>query len=403
MIGNDEQAKEADGMLKLTASMMISAALLASPAIAQECGGDFSAWKAGIQQEARQAGVGSAGMAALANARIDQRVLQRDRAQGVFTQTFVEFSGRMINSYRLQNGAANLKKHASVFERAESEFGVPGPVIAAFWALETDFGAVQGDFNTLNALITLAHDCRRPEIFRPQIVPLLQLIDRGDLPADVQGAWAGEIGQTQMLPSDIITKGIDGDGDGHVDVRRSAPDAILTTANKILSRGWRRGEPWMMEVRLPASLPWEQTGRVNRLPLSQWEAWGVTRRDGSPLGSGPEAGLALPMGHKGPAFLVFPNFDVYLEWNQSFVYTLTAANLAMRLAGEPKFDPRSAEEGLSGESMKLLQRKLEARGHDVGTVDGILGAMTREAVRKEQSRLGLPADGWPTPALLANL
>ncbi len=403
MIGNDEQAKEADGMLKLTASMMISAALLASPAIAQECGGDFSAWKAGIQQEARQAGVGSAGMAALANARVDQRVLQRDRAQGVFNQTFVEFSGRMINSYRLQNGAANLKKHASVFERAEREFGVPGPVIAAFWALETDFGAVQGDFNTLNALVTLAHDCRRPEIFRPQVVPLLQLIDRGDLPADVQGAWAGEIGQTQMLPSDILTKGIDGDGDGHVDVRRSAPDAILTTANKILSRGWRPGEPWMMEVRLPASLPWEQTGRVNRLPLSQWEAWGVTRRDGSPLGTGPEAGLALPMGHKGPAFLVFPNFDVYLEWNQSFVYTLTAANLAMRLAGEPKFDPRSAEEGLSGESMKLLQRKLEARGHDVGTVDGILGAMTREAVRKEQSRLGLPADGWPTPALLANL
>ena len=391
-------------MRKLTAFMAISAAVLvASPALAQQCGGDFSAWKAGIEQEARQAGVGPAGMAAFANARLDDKVLQRDRAQGVFTQTFVEFSGRMINSYRLQHGAANLKKYASVFERAEREFGVPGPVIAAFWALETDFGAVQGDFNTLNALVTLAHDCRRPQIFRPQVVPLLQLIDRGDLPADVQGAWAGEIGQTQMLPSDILTKGIDGDGDGHVDVRRSAPDAILTTANKIQSRGWRAGEPWMMEVRIPASLPWEQTGRINRLPLSQWAQWGVTRRDGSPLGAGPEAGLALPMGHKGPAFLVFPNFDVYLEWNQSFIYTLTAANLAMRLAGEPKFDPRNADEGLSGETMKLLQRKLEARGHDVGKVDGILGAMTREAVRNEQLRLGLPADGWPTPALLANL
>jgi glutamate dehydrogenase len=261
----------------------------------------------------------------------------------------------------------------------------------------------QAESDGFNALVTLAHDCRRPELFRPQIVPLLQLIDRGDLPANVTGAWAGEIGQTQMLPSDILTKGVDGDGDGRVDVRRSAPDAILTTANKIRSRGWRPGEPWMMEVRLPASLPWEQTGRINRLPLSQWEAWGVTRRDGSPLGYGPEAGLALPMGHKGPAFLVFPNFDVYLEWNQSFVYTLTAANLAMRLAGEPRFDPRNADEGLTGETMKLLQRKLEALGHDVGTVDGILGAMTREAVRKEQIRLGLPADGWPTPALLANL
>ncbi len=149
-------------------------------------------------------------------------MLKRDRAQGVFTQTFAEFSNRMINDYRLKQGAANLKKYADVFARADQEFGVPGPVIAAFWGLETDFGAVQGDFNTLNALVTLAHDCRRPELFRPQIVPLLTLIDHGDLPADVTGAWAGEIGQTQMLPSDIKNRGVDGDGDGLVDVRKSA-------------------------------------------------------------------------------------------------------------------------------------------------------------------------------------
>ncbi len=204
---------------------------------AQECGGDFTAWKAGIGEEARAAGIGERGLAALRNARIDQRVLSRDRAQGVFTQTFIEFSGRMINQYRLTHGAANLKKYADVFARAEREFGVPGPVIAAFWALETDFGAVQGDFNSLDALVTLAHDCRRPHLFRPQVVPLLTLIDNGTLPADVQGAWAGEIGQTQMLPSDILTKGVDGDGDGKVDIRRSAPDVIMTTAAKIRSRG----------------------------------------------------------------------------------------------------------------------------------------------------------------------
>ena len=175
-------------------------------------------------------------------------MLDRDRAQGVFTQTFVEFSGRMINDYRLKNGAANLKKYADVFARAEQEFGVPGPVIAAFWALETDFGAVQGDFNTLNAVTTLAHDCRRPELFRPQLVPLLTLIDRGIVPADVKGAWAGEIGQTQILPTDYLLRGIDGDGDGVVDLRGSAPDVIMTTANKIEHRGWKRGEPWMQEV-----------------------------------------------------------------------------------------------------------------------------------------------------------
>lgn len=376
----------------------------ATPALAQQCGGDFGAWKAVLTDEARAAGVGERGLAALRNAGIDQRVLQRDRAQGVFTQTFIEFAGRMINQYRLTHGANHLKQYGDVFARAEREYGVPGPVITAFWALETDFGAVQGDFSSLNALVTLAHDCRRPELFRPQVVPLLTLIDDGTLPADVQGAWAGEIGQTQMLPSDILTKGVDGDGDGKVDIRRSKPDVIMTTAKKINSRGWRAGEPWMLEVRVPAQMPWEESGRTNRLPIAQWSAWGVTNRDGSPLVDDDlPAGLQLPMGHRGPAFLLYPNFDIYLEWNQSIVYTLTAANLATRFAGAPKVDPRNPEEGLTGETMKLLQQKLVDRGYDVGGIDGILGQKTRDAVRQEQIRLGFPADGWPTPALLANI
>lgn len=390
-------------MRTTTAALALTLATV-SPAFAQQCGGDFSAWRAQIAQEAQAAGVGQRGMAALQNARIDQRVLQRDRAQGVFAQTFTEFAGRMINSYRLEHGANHLRRHADLFARAERDYGVPGPVITAFWALETDFGAVQGDFNTLNALVTLAHDCRRPHLFRPQVVPMLTLIDNGALPADTQGAWAGEIGQTQMLPSDILNLGVDGDGDGVVDMRRSVPDVILTTARKIQARGWRAGEPWMEEVRIPEQLPWEETGRSNKLPVSQWVAWGVTKRDGSPLDTGrPPAGLALPMGHKGPAFLLYPNFDIYLEWNQSFTYTLTAANLATRLAGAPRFDPRSPEQGLTGDAMKLLQQKLADRGHDVGGIDGILGVMTREAVRQEQIRLGFPVDGWPTPALLAQL
>lgn len=389
--------------MKKTAAFIVMLAT-APAALAQECGGDFAAWRSGVEQEAQAAGVGQHGLAALRNARVDQRVLQRDRAQGVFTQTFTEFAGRMINSYRLEHGANHLRRQAEIFARAERDYGVPGPVITAFWALETDFGAVQGDFNTLNALVTLAHDCRRPHLFRPQVVPLLTLIDNGSLPADVQGAWAGEIGQTQMLPSDLLTKGVDGDGDGRVDVRRSVPDVILTTGSKIRSRGWRPGEPWMEEVRVPDRMPWEETGRTNKLPVSQWASWGVTRRDGSPLdASRPDAGLALPMGHKGPAFLVYPNFDIYLEWNQSIIYTLTAAHLATRFAGEPRFDPRNPEQGLTGDAMKLLQEKLAGLGHDVGGIDGILGQMTREAVRQEQMRLGFPADGWPTPALLSNL
>ena len=392
--------------MRLSAGIATLAAVLAmaSPVLAQECGGSFSQWKSQIEQEAIAAGVGQRGLQALANARVDDRVLQRDRGQRFFTQTFIEVTGRLISNDRLQRGRQLLQQHADLFQRAEREYGVPGAVITAFWALETDFGAVQGDFNTLNAIVTLAHDCRRPELFRRHVVPLLQLIDRGDLPADVQGAWAGEIGQTQMLPADILELGVDGDGNGSVDIRRSVPDVILTTANKIRHRGWRAGEPWMEEVRIPADIPWEETGRSNRLPISQWSDWGVTRNDGSPLDAGhPDAGLALPQGHRGPAFLLYPNFDVYLEWNQSFIYTLTAGHLANRLAGAPAFDRRNPEAGLDRDQMMQLQRRLESLGYDVGGIDGILGVMTREAVRQEQQRLGLPIDGWPTPALLSRL
>ncbi|MCA0015131.1 lytic murein transglycosylase [Mesorhizobium sp. B292B1B] len=376
----------------------------ALPAIAQECGGDFETWKQGVAAEARAAGVGAVGLEALEDASFDERALARDRAQGVFTQTFTEFSNRMISAYRLKQGAANMKKYADIFARADQQFGVQAPVITAFWALETDFGAVQGDFHTLSALVTLSHDCRRPQLFRQQLVPLLELIDHGVLPADVNGAWAGEIGQTQILPSDYLARGVDGDGDGKIDLRGSVPDVIMTTANKVLSRGWKRDEPWIQEVRVPDEMPWDQTGRTNKLPLTQWAQWGVTNPDGSPLvDKGLKAGLALPMGRKGPAFLTYDNFDVYLEWNQSFTYALTAANLAARLAGAPPIDPRDPEPGLNNEQMKALQTKLEAKGYDVGTVDGILGTNTREAIRKEQTRLGLPVDGWPTPELLAKL
>lgn len=386
---------------------IVLAALLsaaAGSAMAEQCGGDFATWKQGIASEARAAGVGEAGLSAFEAAAIDPKVLARDRAQGVFSQTFVQFSGRMISDYRLKQGAANLKKYADVFARADQQFGVQPAIITAFWALETDFGAVQGDFHTLSALVTLAHDCRRPQLFRPQLVPLLTLIDSGVLPADVSGAWAGEIGQTQILPSDYLARGIDGDGDGIVDLRRSAPDVIMTTANKVLSRGWKSDQPWIEEVRVPDDLPWDQTGRTNKLPLSKWAEWGVTRPDGTPLvDNGLNAGLALPMGRRGPAFLAYDNFDVYLQWNQSFTYALTAAVLATRFAGAAPYDPRNAEPGLTGDRMKELQSKLEAKGYDVGTVDGILGTNTREAVRQEQMKLGLAVDGWPTEELLAKL
>ncbi|MCQ1836467.1 lytic murein transglycosylase [Neorhizobium galegae] len=382
---------------------------LASTALAQAsapaCGGDLGAFLDGVKAEAISKGA-AAGAAdeALAGAQIDQKVLSRDRAQGVFRQTFLEFSQRTVSQARLDIGRQKIKQYAEVFARAEKEFGVAPGVITAFWGMETDFGAVQGDFNTRNALVTLSHDCRRPQLFRPQLIALIEMVQHGDLnPSTNTGAWAGEIGQVQMLPEDIIAQGVDGDGDGHINVKTSSPDAILTAAKFIQSMGFKPGQPWIQEVTLPESLPWDRSGLGNEIPASEWFKLGVTPRDGVTNFGNLPAALILPQGRKGPAFLTYPNFNIYLEWNQSFIYTTSAAYFATRLSGAPTYLKGAPDQGLDDTGMKALQTKLEALGHNIGKVDGILGSGTRQAVQKEQARLGQPADGWPTLTLLSAL
>lgn len=376
-----------------------------APAPAVACGGDLSAFLDGVRQEAAAKQIpGNAIDTALAGAAIDPKVLSHDRAQGVFRQTFLEFSKRTVSQSRLDIGRKKLQELSDVFQRSEQEFGVPGAVIAAFWAMETDFGAVQGDFNTRNALVTLSHDCRRPELFRPQLIAAIQMVQHGDLdPATTTGAWAGEIGQVQMLPKDIIAFGVDGDGDGHINVKNSAPDAILTAAKFIQHLGFTRGQPWIQEVSVPEILPFERTGLQSGMTAGDWFALGVAPRDGNTEFSGLAASLVLPQGRKGPAFITYPNFNIYLEWNQSFIYTTSAAYFATRLAGAPPYQKGEPETGLDDGGMKALQTRLAELGHDVGKIDGILGSGTRAAIQKEQLRLGLPADGWATPALLGAL
>ncbi len=202
----------------------------------------------------------------------------------------------------------------------------------------------------------------------------------------------------QMLPADILERGVDGDGDGHVSLKTSAPDALLSGARLLQHHGWRAGEPWLVEVKVPKQMDWALSGVDQFRPVGEWQAMGVTPR-GETLPKG-EAALILPQGRKGPAFLAYPNFSTLFEWNQSFTYVLTAAYFATRLEGAPPYDAGTPEPGLEVEEMKALQEKLLARGYDVGKIDGILGAGTRKAVQAEQMRLGLPADAWPTRALL---
>ena len=191
-----------------------------------------------------------------ANVRQDPKVIRADRAQGIFQMPFIDFSRRLISQNRLVAGQRNGKKWDKVFDRVERDFGVSRGVLLAFWAFETDFGAVQGNFNTVNALVTLAHDCRRPELFRPQVFAALELFERGELdPARTTGAWAGEIGMVQMLPEDIIVNGVDGDGDGKVSLKTSPADALLSGGKMLKSLGWRSGEPWMQEAPFQISSP----------------------------------------------------------------------------------------------------------------------------------------------------
>lgn len=379
-------------------------AATASTSLAQSapCGGSFSSFMQQVGQEARAQGMPQNAInAVLAAAQKNERVLRFDRAQGVFRQTFLEFSQRSISGSRLRIGAQKLDQYSAVFARAKREYGVQPEVILAFWALETDYGAVQGDFNTVSALATLAHDCRRPDLFRPELFAAIELTARGDInPATTTGAWAGEIGMVQMLPEDILHKGVDGDSDGRVNLKTSAPDAIMTAARLVSELGWRAGEPWLVEVTVPANFPWEETGFDTKKSVRDWARLGVEARGTMPA-RGLQASVFAPQGRHGPVFMTLPNYAVYQEWNHSFVYQATVSYMATRLGGAQRYVQTTPDEGLSGDQMERLQRILQGRGYDVGGVDGILGSKTRAAVQAEQVRFGMPADAWPTPALLA--
>lgn len=369
-----------------------------------QCGGSFGSFVERMKAEALRRGHSpEAANRFFGVARHDRRTINADRSQGIFRKDFIEFARTVISQGRINNGRRNADRYASIFNAAQRNYGVSRGVLLAFWALETDYGAVQGNFNTLNSLMTLAHDCRRPQLFQPQVFAALSLFERGTFDLNTTGAWAGEIGMVQMLPGDILERGVDGDGDGRVSLKTSIPDAILSGARMLQYHGWRANEPWLQEVVVPQNLDWSKTGLNTELTVSQWAQMGVRARSGGLPNGRLRASVLLPMGRKGPAFLAYPNFRVFFDWNKSFVYVTTAAYFATRLEGAPVFDAGNPDPALSARQMEQLQRKLAARGHDVGAIDGILGAKTRAAVQREQLRLGLPADAWPTRELLNSL
>jgi lytic murein transglycosylase len=372
--------------------------------------GPYEQWLAGFEREALAQGVSQRAIdEAAPYLTYDQRIVNIDHGQRVFSQTFLEFSDRMAAAYRIQTGAAKIKAYAPVFGRIDQQYGVPAPVIVAFWALESDFGANMGNYHSLPSLASLAYDCRRADRFRPQLLDALRLIERGDLtPDEMIGSWAGELGQTQMMPSEYYQYAVDYDGRGKRDLLRSAPDVLASTANYLVGLGWRRGEPWLTEVRVPANLtsgfPWDQADLDIQLPRTKWASLGVTLADGRPLPADSlPASLLLPVGRFGPAFLVYQNFQIYLQWNNSLVYSTTAAYLATRIAGAPALHRGNPPPALPFADVKTMQAMLAHAGYDVGAIDGFLGLKTRQAVKAMQQKYGLPADSYPTAELLARM
>ena len=386
-------------------ALCLAALLTVAPTLSlAQCGGSFDSFVSGLKDEATAKGMSPETVDRFfQGVRQDPAVLRADRRQGVFQIPFVAFSRRLISNDRIQRGRANAERYKQTFDRIEREFGVSRGVLLAFWAFETDYGAIQGDFNTANALVTLAHDCRRPDLFRPQVFAALELFEAGGFdPRTTTGAWAGEVGMVQMLPRDILENGVDADGDGAVQLKTSAPDALMSGGKMLQSLGWRAGEPWLAEVTLPQGFDWSLAGLHETRSATAWQALGVRGRNGA-LAAGDGISILLPQGRNGPAFAAYPNFRVYFDWNQSFTYVMTAAYFATRLEGAQVFDAGAPDPGLDGAQMKQLQQKLTARGLDVGDIDGILGAKTRAAVRVVQAEQGMPVDGWPTPALLNKL
>lgn len=370
--------------------------------------GSFERWLEEFKREAASQGIlRQAIAAALDGVTFDPSVIRRDRGQGVFQQSFLQFSERMTAAGRYQNGLRQIKNNAQLFARIEKATGVPPPVVAALWGLESDYGAYKGaNFSIIRAVATLAYDCRRSEFFRKQLMDAVRIVQRGDLrPEDMIGNWAGELGPTQFTPSDYYKHGLDFDGDGRVDMTRSIPDALASAANLLKSFGWQRGQPWLQEVRVPTRLPWQEAGLDVQHPRSQWVKWGVASAHGAALPADDlPASLVLPMGRNGPAFLAYPNFKAYTEWNAAIVYATTAAYFATRLAGAPKVSPGNGPVQVpTTQQVQELQRLLIAHRLLTGDADGRMGAMTRAAVKKAQLKAGLPADAYPTAELMERL
>ncbi len=335
------------------------------------------------------------------------RIIELDRSQPELVQTFTGYMRNRMSDRRIERGRRLLEEHGELFAEIQRKYGVQPHYLAAFWALESNFGDETGGFSVINALATLAYDPRRSQFFRDELLKALRIIDEGHIPAaDMTGSWAGAMGQCQFMPSTFMAYAVDGDGDGKINIWASLPDVFASAGNYLSNLGWKADERWGREVVLPTNFDFALSGTGVRKTVTEWNTLGVMRADGSALGTADIPGsIIVPAGAKGPAFLAYNNFNTILEWNRSTFYGIAVGHLADRFAGEGPIQhmPAVEERALTREEVLEMQNLLNSLGFDTGTPDGVAGSRTREAVRTYQLRNNLVADGYVSYEMLSLL
>ena len=366
----------------------------------------WDGWVAAFRPRAQAAGIDPGVVArAFAGAGFLPGVIERDRNQTEFTRTLEDYLAIAASDDRVATGRAMRGRHGAALTAIEGRFGVDANVVAAVWGLESRYGARRGNIPVVSATSTLAFDGRRGQFFEQQLIAALRILQSGDTTPDrMVGSWAGAMGHTQFIPTSYLAYAVDFTGDGRRDIWAEDPtDALASTASYLARSGWRRGQPWGVEVRLPQGVG--ASGRGNTRSVSAWSAAGVRDMDGRPVQDFGPAAVLQPDGPRGPAFMIFRNFEAIARYNNAVNYVIGVGHLSDRIAGGPPiragFPPDA--QGMTIEDRRELQRRLTAAGYDTDGADGVLGSKSRSAIAAYQGSRGLPATGEPSMALLATL
>lgn len=395
----------------LTAVGPVGFLLVASlffPASIQAQEQTFAEWVEELRAEAQSIGISERALAALDGLEEPlERVLELDNSQPEFVQTFTRYLSLRVTANQVSRGQSLLNQHSNLLEEVRQRYGVQPHYLVAFWAIESNFGRSTGGFSVLQALATLAFDPRRAKFFRSHLLTALQIIDEGHIAAEsMSGSWAGAMGQLQFMPNIFNQYGVDGDGDGRVDIWNSLPDIFYSAANFLSQSGWQGDERWGREVLLPADFDFSLSGARTRQSLSDWRDLGVLQVSGEalPVVADMQASVILPAGAAGPAFLAYSNYRATMAYNPSTFYALTVGHLADRFTGGAVIQrmPEN-EQAISLADVRELQELLNALGIESGEPDGRVGSRTRRAIREFQSQHELPMDGYASFQLLESL